>query len=183
MSAAINPYAPPKAQVGDVTTAGSEAEAVRREHIKHETSIRSIGLLYYFSGGMFCIGSVVLLVASFNISLELPVAIVCSIYLVLGILVLFLARGIRNLRPWARKTSLVLSGIGLLGFPVGTLVNGYILYLLLSKQGKRIFEADYPDIVAATPDVKYRTSVVVWVAVAILILAVVAAIVMRVVKG
>ncbi|MEJ1963822.1 MAG: hypothetical protein WDO56_20595 [Gammaproteobacteria bacterium] len=83
---------------------------------------------------------------------------------------IFVGRGLRKLRPWARITTLVLSGIGLLGFPVGTLINGYILYLLLAKKGKRIFEDDYPAIVAATPDVKHRTSVVTWIALGILVL-------------
>jgi hypothetical protein len=57
----------------------------------------------------------------------------------------------------------VLAAIGLLGVPFGTLINGYILYLLLSHKGQRIFAADYPEIVAATPHIKYRTSAAVWV--------------------
>jgi hypothetical protein len=48
----LNPYAPPKANVEDVREAASEEEVVRREHIKHETSVRSIGTLYYLSGGL-----------------------------------------------------------------------------------------------------------------------------------
>ncbi len=56
---------------------------------------------------------------------------------------LVVARGVRKLAPWARITTIVLAAIGLLGFPVGTLINGYILYLMLSKKGKRIFEDDY----------------------------------------
>jgi hypothetical protein len=92
------------------------------------------------------------------------------VYLVLGALSIFVGRGIRALRPWARTTAIVLSCIGLLGFPVGTVIHGYILYLLLSQKGKRIFEPDYPEIVAATPDIKYRTSVVVWIVLGLLLL-------------
>ena len=142
-----------------------------------ETSVRSIGLLYYLSGGLFCIAAIALIVASVETTQTLSILSVAPLYIGVGVAVLLLARGIRKLRPWARKTSLVLSSIGLLGFPVGTLLNGYILYLLLSKKGKRIFERDYPDIVAATPDVKYRTSTAVWVAVGILVLAVVSSLV------
>ena len=63
---------------------------------------------------------------------------------------------------------------------VGILVQIYILYLLFSKKGRRIFESDYPDIVAATPEIKYRTSVVIWVLLGLVILAFVAAVVVPV---
>jgi hypothetical protein len=47
---------------------------------------------------------------------------------------------------------------------------------LLSRKGRRIFESDYPEIVAATPDVKSKTSIVVWIALIVLALVVVGAI-------
>jgi hypothetical protein len=180
MSSNVNPFAPPKAYVADVETAGSEAEEVRKEHIKRETSIRSIGLLYYIGGFFAVLGGIGMTVA---LSMapgtnEMPGAtfllVLGPIYLGLGVLSLAVAYGLRKLRPWARLVCIVLSGFGLLGFPVGTLINGYILYLLLSAQGKRVFEDDYPAIVAATPHIKYRTSVVTWVALGLLILAFVA---------
>ena len=170
MSAVINPYAPPKAHVHDVTQADSEADEIRQEHIKHETSVRSIGILYYLSGGALCLGSIGLFSMAFSAGQPTFIKALGPIYLVFGILALCVARGLRKLRPWARITSSVLAGIGLLGFPVGTLINGYILYLLLSKKGKRIFEDDYADIIAATPHVKHKTSVVTWIALGILVL-------------
>ena len=94
------------------------------------------------------------------------------LYLVFGALFIVVGRGIRKLRPWARTTGIVLAAIGLLGFPLGTLLNGYILYLLLAKKGKRIFEDDYKDIIEATPHVKYRTSIVVWIFLGLLVLAI-----------
>ena len=48
MSNATSPYAPPTARVDDVSeSANPEAEAIRLAHIKHEASIRSVGILYY----------------------------------------------------------------------------------------------------------------------------------------
>jgi hypothetical protein len=47
----------------------------------------------------------------------------------------------------------VLSGIGLLGFPIGTLINGYILYLFLSKKGRTVFAPEYQEVIEATPHV------------------------------
>lgn len=100
-----------------------------------------------------------------------------TVYLALGILLIATGRGVRRLQPWARTVAIVLSCIGLLGVPLGTLIHGYFLYLLLSAKGKRIFEPDYAAIFAATPHVKYRTSIVVWILLGILLLAVAAAIV------
>jgi hypothetical protein len=174
-----NPYAPPEARVDDVSDAPSEAEAIRREFIKHEASVRSIGILYYIGGVIMILGTLGFLVAGLGAPSEMPVggaglAIFVVVYGALGVLSLFLGRGIRQLKSWARTTATVLAVIGLIGFPIGTLINGYILYLLLSAKGKRIFAPDYAAIVAATPFVKYRTSTVVWVLIGLVVLFVVA---------
>jgi len=177
MSAQINPYAPPAAHVADISSgADPHADAIRQEHIKHETSVRSVGTLYYLGSFMMLIGGISLLTVGFMGEQTQLGFVVGPIYLVLGALSLVLARGIRQLKPWARTTSIVLSAIGLLGFPIGTLINGYILYLMLSAKGKRVFEPDYPEIIAATPHIKYRTSIVVWVVLAVLLIGVAAAI-------
>lgn len=173
MSAAVNPYAPPTAHVDDVARFDSEAEEIRLEHIKHEASIRSIGMLYYLSGGLMCVLAIALLTGAFATQREPLMMGFAVLYLGIGALMLFVARGVRTLRSWARTTTIVLAAIGLLGFPLGTLINAYILYLMLSKKGKRIFEDDYKDIIEATPHVKYRTSIVVWIVLGILLLAII----------
>jgi hypothetical protein len=171
MSAQVNPYAPPKAHVADVAAPASEAEATRQEHVKHEAAVRSIGILYYIGGGMMAVAAAVIL-AGVNVTELAALGLAFGIgYLVLGALSIAVGRGVRLLQPWARTTSIVLAAIGLLGFPIGTLINAYILYLLLSAKGKRIFEPDYRDIVAATPHVKYRTSIVVWIVLGVLVIA------------
>jgi len=175
MAESVNLYAPPKAKVEDVTPYDGAAEEIRREHIKTEASIRSIGVLYYIGATVCCIASIGFLIGSARVPSGLPLSMKAlgALYLLFGVLGFFVARGIRKLRPWARITAIVLAAIGLLGFPVGTLINGYILYLLLSGKGKRIFESDYADVVAATPDIKYKTSIVTWIAVIVLLLVVV----------
>jgi len=77
---------------------------------------------------------------------------------------------VRALRPWGRIVGCILSAIGLIGFPIGTLINGYILYLFLSKKGRTIFAPEYQDVIAATPHVKYRTSIIVWIFLALVVL-------------
>jgi Ca2+/Na+ antiporter len=172
MPAAANPYAPPRANVDDVARANSEAEEIREEHIKHEASVRSIGILYYISGGLLCVAALALMAGGSAFKSQGVPAFLGVVYIALAALFVVVGRGIRNLRSWARTTGIVLAAIGLLGFPLGTVLNGYILYLLLAKKGKRIFEDDYKDIIEATPHVKYRTSVLVWIFLGLLLLAI-----------
>ncbi len=175
MSVQSNPYAPPTAHVDDVVGHSSESESIRREHIKHEASILSVGMLYYLGAAVAALGGVGIVVASLTEE-QTDVAVFAGLgvaYVAFAVLAIFVARGIRAYRPWARITAIVLGFIGLLGFPVGTLVNAYILYLMMSAKGKRIFAPDYPAIVAATPHIRYRTSIIVWIALG-LVLAVIA---------
>jgi hypothetical protein len=172
----VNPYAPPMARVDDISEVSSEAEAIRREHIKHEASVRSIGILYYIGGFGMIAGAIAFLAIGLSGSSSeaiaaAPISAFVVIYGGLGVLSVLVARGIRQFASWARATATVLSVIGLIGIPVGTIINGYILWLLHSAKGRRIFAPDYPSIVAATPSVKYRTSIIAWIVLGLLLLA------------
>ena len=160
MSETVNPYAAPTAIVDDVS-ASPEKEATRREHINHETSIKAVGFLYYLGGVGVTVAGIANLAGgkpAFGILL-----------LVLGAGQLVAGWGVRALRPWARVLGCVLSGFGLLGFPIGTLINAYVLYLFLSKKGRTVFAPEYQEVIEATPHVKYRTSIVVWIFLALLV--------------
>lgn len=165
MSDAANPYAAPTAPVEDVP-ANPGAEAIRNAHIKHEASIKSVGTLYYLGAILTTLGGLFGLAGA-------PMAdgdTVTSVVMLAGGVGLFFAgSGVRSLRPWGRILGCVLSGIGLLGFPIATLINGYILYLLLSKKGRTIFSPGYQEVIAATPHIKYRTSLLVWIFLALII--------------
>ena len=65
------------------------------------------------------------------------------------------------------------SVIGLLAIPVGTIISGYFLYLLLSKKGTVIFSPQYKQIIAATPHIKYKTSKIV-IALLLILIALIA---------
>ena len=100
--------------------------------------------------------------------------------IVLGILGFWAGLGIRKLNPGARIVAGVLTGlsivIALFGLPmsvVGLLINTYILNLLFSKKGAMVFSAPYKDIIAATPHVKYKTSIIVWIVLGIFVLVIV----------
>jgi hypothetical protein len=166
--APINPYAAPIAPVEDVA-ANPEADAIRRAHIGHEASIKAVGILYYLGAVLITVGALMFLRSDVATSVGL---------LVVGVAQLFAGWGVRALRRWGRILGCVLSALGLLGFPIGTLINAYILYLFLSKKGRTIFAPEYQDVIAATPDVRYRTSIVVWIVLALLVALVVAAFVL-----
>jgi Ca2+/Na+ antiporter len=186
MSVQSNPYAPPTAHVDDVVAHASDSEAIRREHIKHEASIRSVGILYYLGAVLMGIAGAGIAVSSLAQVEQAEVALFVGlgvVYAVLAVGAIFIGRGIRAFRPWARITGIVLGFIGLLGFPIGTLVNAYILYLMMSAKGKRIFAPDYPAIVAATPHIRYRTSIIVWVVLGLLVAGIVLVIVASLTGG
>jgi hypothetical protein len=160
---AFNPYAAPAAPVGDIP-ANAEAEAVRRAHISHEASIKAVGFLYYLGGVGVTLAAAASLFGANDASVW-----VTLLLLALGVGQFFAGWAVRALRPWGRILGCVLSGLGLLGFPIGTAINAYILYLFLSKKGRTIFAPEYQEVIAATPEVKYRTSIVVWIFLALLV--------------
>ena len=173
MSTETNPYAPPAAEVADISGVNPEVEAYRREHLKHESAIRSIGLLYYLSAFGLSLGFVALVFALLlaqQVQQEAAAIVLAVVYGLFAMAFFALGHGLRRLKAGARIPAIILSFVGLLAFPLGTLINGYILYLLMSAKGMRVFESDYADIVSATPHIKYRTSIVIWILLAILLL-------------
>lgn len=60
--------------------------------------------------------------------------------------------------------------VGLLGFPIGTLINGYFLYLLGSRSGATIFTPQYRQVVERTPEIKYKTPIWMWILITLLVL-------------
>ncbi|MCP5487795.1 MAG: hypothetical protein H7A43_04020 [Verrucomicrobia bacterium] len=142
---------------------------MRRSHIKHEASVRSVGVLYYL-GALFIIIAGIAGVLTDTESTMVVRIVVAAALIGLGVFQFWVGTGLRELKAWARVPTGILSGIGLLGFPIGTLINGYILFLVFSKKGTVVFSPEYKDAIAATPEVKYKTSIIVWIFVGLLIL-------------
>ena len=158
-SNALNPYAPPQASIAPgLGDAPEDAEAIRRQLLSHETSIRGIGGLYVFGAILMGIAAVAILLGSL-VSSEISgaMAAVAVFYGLFAWISYYLGSGLRRLDPKVRLGTTILAVIGLLGIPVGTLINGYILYLLHSEKGKRVMTTEYQTVVAQTPHIKYRT--------------------------
>ncbi len=155
----FSPYAPPVAVLVDAPEfTGSEHEAVRQAHIRHEIQIKSIGALYYFAGVMLVIAGV----GSF--ATERRMEMLGIGFLGLSVLLICLGHGFRRLRPWVRIPGGVLSAIGLFAIPVGTLIHTWILYLMFCEKGRVVLGPDYQAVIAATPKVRYRRTVGDWIA-------------------
>jgi hypothetical protein len=164
MSEAVNPYAAPAARVDDVAP-NPEADAIRRAHISHEASIKAVGILYYLGGGVLTLAGLASLVA-IGSGREAGIML---LLLGIGVGQVFVGWGVRALRTWGRIVGCVLAALAMFNFPFGTLIGGYILYLFLSKKGRTIYSPEYKDVIAATPHVKYRTSMLVWIFFALLV--------------
>lgn len=166
----VNPYEAP--QTFDAPNLPpDDPEAIRKSHINNETSIKSIGALYYLAGAFFLIGGIASFanVSSIEDLSDLGEAAAYGLFLFFGFILFVVASAIRKLKPWSRIGIGILSGIGLLAFPMGTLINAYILFLTFGKKGRMIFSDRYKEIIALTPHVKCRTSKPVWIILGIVV--------------
>lgn len=166
-----NPYQTPTTTSPAILN-DTEFEEIRRNHIEHEASVKSVGLLYWLGGAFLLLAAIVQLI-DLNKS-GVPLGIGLSVFfLLLASLQFWIGSGLRKLKGWSRIPAGIMAGIGLLGFPVGTLVNGYILYLLCGKKGSVVFSPSYAEVIQETPNVKYKTSKVVWIVLFVFVLLVV----------
>ena len=200
LQAQTNPFAAPEATdaiavsiPGDSAVLG-DIEATRRRLLSHEASIRSVGTLYLL-GFVFlallavfsllgCLATLPQLTRAPNGVEALIQALVMTLVLAaFAALYYYIGTGLRRLDPRVRTVSMIMTGFGLLGFPIGTLISGYILYLLASEKGKEVLSVEYQGIVAATPHIKYRTSTVVWILVGIVVVGLIGGILVAVLRG
>lgn len=153
--------------------ATSDSEQIRREHINHEVCFKFFGFLHAL-GGIGCLALGLGAIAGFFASSE-PGGILASraggaLLMFLGGFQLWVGLGLRRLLASARTGAILLSVLGLLNFPLGTLINLYVLYLLLSKKGGKVFSADYKRILEETRQFKYRTPIFLWIVIGVIVI-------------
>ncbi|MEZ5400381.1 MAG: hypothetical protein R2729_11985 [Bryobacteraceae bacterium] len=121
--------------------------------------VRALGVVFLIYGLLlFCFGLIGLVLfgglsALFGVSLPTdsiaaPIAdamggILFGLCTVLALPKFFAAYGLLRLRRWGRTLGLILCFSGMLEFPIGTAVGAYGAWVLLSREGARIF-ADSP---------------------------------------
>jgi len=148
-------------------------EEIRKTYLSHEASIQSIGALYLL-GAVFAVGSGFASIVHKESTTE-RVA-VGVLLIALGVLQCWVGLRLRKLDPASKTSATILACLGLLAVPIGTIINGYVLYLIHSAKGKYVFSPDYRTVIEATPQIKYKTSIVVWIFLGILVVLLLVAI-------
>lgn len=158
----INPYAPPQADLSNPQLSPGEDVSIRQAHIKTEATVKSVGTLYYLGCFVLIVSGVATLLTNPPVAPDAGIGgnvILSAVLIVIGLLQGVLAYGLRRLRSWSRWPTVVLSFIGLLAFPMGTLISALILSNTLGAKARMVFSADYQRIIAATPQVKYKSKI------------------------
>jgi hypothetical protein len=123
-----------------------------------DTHVKVLGALQIAMGSLCLFGALVLALvfaggfgaASLSddpdAAIALPFIGITGAALVMFLLVLSLPGivtgiGLLRLRPWARIAGIVLSILGLMAMPIGTIVGVYGLWVLFSKDTERLFAA------------------------------------------
>ena len=169
--ASCKPVAMQKLREGAVD---STSEMIRQEHIKHEASVKSIGILYFLSATGLALMSVSVFTISWGASPNsgsvafggVGMGVFCLLF---AVALIWVGVGLRGLKSWARIPAGILAGVGLFAIGLGTIINAYILYLLFCRKGKTVFSDEYKQVIAETPHIKYRTSIVIWVLLGLLL--------------
>ena len=140
-------------------------------HLKHEASIKAIGFLGLLGGvlllGAFAFVSIETIAAG---SLAESPAMVLLFEVALGVLQLIAGIGLRQLQGWSRIPAAIVAAVSMVSVPIGTVVGIYILYLIFSPKGSRVLSAEYRQIVALTPDMRYRTPRWFWIFILVVML-------------
>lgn len=159
--------------------AASDVEDIRNEHIKHEAAARGASVVYVV-GPIILVGNGILFVLQAAAPRSAGAITVLVVLFVIGVPQLAAGVGMWRLKPWARPTAGMVAALSCLVLPfspvvalfaflgpmiflIGIIINGFILYLLFSKKGKMVFSPEYQEVIAQTPHIKYRTSIIVWI--------------------
>lgn len=146
---------------GETSGINPGLEAIRREHIAQEASLKSIGIVCIFVAvlsSLLVVGMVselrdpgVRRALNPAISVQLfALTAYVPLYLVIGF-------GLYRLSPKARIPAVFTFALGCI-IPPTCLLNWLFLYTLLSKKGRRVLSDDYRTIIQQTPGVHFRQS-------------------------
>jgi hypothetical protein len=168
-----NPFEEPRADLEVRSPASADAESIRQQYLRTETNLKSIATVYIVFGSMGTLVLLVLVLAAIW-TLVTPNSLLLGIMewlivMSLGAVYpvgLLAGLALRRFRRWGRYTAVALACLGLLGFPIGTIVSVLFLYLLLNQKANFVFSDEYQAIIRQTPHLESRTSWVAWAAIA-----------------
>lgn len=171
-----NPYrAPVLEELRDLTPAPvpdvdlASAEDVRKSLIGHESLVRSLSWFFFLAAAAIAWAGIATLITGLaGNSGFLPRL---GVLLIIGSLAaIVVGVGLRRLRRWARLIAGVVAGLGIglmlvvpTLFVVSTPLGIYLIYLLFSAKGEQVFSGEYRQIIEATPEIRWRTTVFTWI--------------------
>jgi len=184
-----NPYTPSGSAYGNITSDAnvdlSQSELIRKSHLSHEANIQSIGCLYLLGG----IGGLLLSLSYFATGIGMLNNMVPAgpggpqvdtvgpgimllgfavVVLAISCLQLYAGRTMQTLNAGGKIAAIIMSILGLFGFGCPC-ISVFALYLLLSSKGEMVFSPQYKEILQATPHIRYKTSIIVWILLFILV--------------
>ena len=187
--APLNPYAAPAdvEHVDEVKQPETEHERVRKAHLSHEASVKSVSLLFY-------LGAFLVFLMIFGLGMDIviriqawsPVQLTINVLIIVGIAALAagliaIGLGLNRLKSWARWTALGLyslillvqlvsavlvaasAGGAVISVLCAALIPGYVVVVMLHSKSRMVFSPYYKEVIATTPHIKYKTSILVWV--------------------
>lgn len=164
-----NPFAAPLAD--DSTWAGpgvgSEAAQLREQHINHEASLKTIGFLHYLAaissglGVVAAVGGLLSDAAGGGNTDIMPTLLGTTVLAVIAFAYGAIGRGLRHFQRWVRPWATITSLLGVFWFPVGTILGLIFVYLLWCRKSNIVFSEEYKQVIAQTPHVKRKTSIIV----------------------
>jgi len=171
-----NPFQVPEADlVSEESRTLGSATAIREEHIKHEASVKAIGWFNFLMAAIFA----GLAFVTFRDGGGIAAA---SIAVCFAVLVAVAGYGVRKLFPWGRWLNVAMYGFMVVsafaalatggGFG-GLLIPIFVLIALLGRKSKMVFSPEYKEIIAATPEIKYRSPRWIYVLLGLLVLVLV----------
>lgn len=148
-------------------------EGMRQYYRNAETNVRLVGGLYYLSGAIFVIGGALTLQQSQKeihpTDVEKITPFVCF---AIAVLYFWMGRQLRTLNSAGVIPATIVACLGMLKFPVGTVVNGVVLYVLHCSKGHEVFSEEYHGIVERTPKMNRRTGLLTWIALGLIVMVV-----------
>jgi hypothetical protein len=94
--------------------------------------------------------------SSLSSVVRLLIAVFLSFMALLALPNLAAGLGLMRRREWGRALTVLLSAVNLLNFPLGTVLGGYILWVLLSEETEPLFGKSYHRKQNSTSGIRHR---------------------------
>jgi len=174
----VNPYAPPTElivsdQLVSLDRLLEVPDVSRSEYIVHESKIKTIGLVYLITAPLLLSAVVIGFCTEYREFLNqayTPLWGMITLISLFFIIQAYAGYSLWRLRYRGKPLATVVICIGMVGFPLITMLSIYCAHVLRSKMTKIIFSPEYLRVISATPRYKLKPPVFFLVSVFLVIL-------------